>query len=66
VPFTYALKVRIGQCFLKLRRGAENQVPAALPRRVPDAAGQEAGFRGQPAISLYGATHARVFDGERL
>jgi len=68
VPFTYALKVRIGQYFLKLHAAALRT--KYLPRYLaafPMPAGQEAEFRGQlDGLNLYGATHARAFDGERL
>ena len=68
VPFTYSLKVRVGQYFLRLHTAALQA--KYLPRyRAAFAmpAGAEAEFRGQvDGLNLYGATHGRVFDGEQL
>jgi hypothetical protein len=68
IPFTYALRVQVGQYFLKLH------TPALRAKYAPRylaafafAQNLENEFRGQvDGLNLYMATKARDFDGEKL
>jgi hypothetical protein len=68
VPFTHALKVKIGHYFLKLHTPALRTT--YLPKYMtafPFAQGQEADFAGQvDGLNLYTATKSRDSDGQQL
>jgi hypothetical protein len=68
VPFIYALKVQIGQYFLKLHPAARRATYLQRYRTAyPIPAALEGSFRGQlEGLNLYTATQKRVFDGEAL
>jgi len=68
IPFSYALKIQIGQYFLKLHPAARRATYLQRYRTAyPMQAGREADFRGQvDGLNLYVATQSRVFDGEAL
>jgi hypothetical protein len=68
IPFTHALKVQVGQYFLKLHTPALRAAYAAKYRAAfPFAQHDEGQFRGQTdGLNLYLATRARDFDGEKL
>lgn len=68
IPFTHALKVQVGQYFLKLHTAALRTAYATKYRAAfafpPNA---EDDFRGQTdGLNLYLATRSRDFDGEKL
>src|SRR5262245_43451674 len=68
IPFTYALKIQIGQYFLKLHSAALRT--KYLPRYLTPyaiAPNLEGDFRGQvDGLNLYVATRQRALDGEKL
>jgi hypothetical protein len=68
VPLTYALRIQIGQYFLKLHPAAIRATYQARYLTIyPIAAGREDDFRGQTdGLNLYVATQKRVFDGGAL
>lgn len=68
VPFTHALRVQVGQYFLKLHTPAlrTKYAPAYLDK-FGFAQNDEAAFRGQvEGLSLYTATKRRAVDGGKL
>ena len=70
VPFTYMLRIQIGQYFLKLHPAALRATYLARYLAVPAykiADDPEKDFRGQTAgLNLYVATRTRAFDGGAL
>lgn len=68
VPFTHALKVKIGHYFLKLHTAAlRNKYWSKYLGAYPFPQGQEDDFRGQvDGLNLYTATKTRDFDGQQL
>lgn len=69
VPFTHALRVQIGQYFLKLhiKPGLRGKYAPKYLAAYPFAQNDEANFRGQvEGLSLYTATRRFAFDGKKL
>lgn len=68
VPFTHALRVQVGQYFLKLHPAALRTAYASrYLAAFPFAQNLEADFSGQvDGLNFYLATRARDFDGEKL
>jgi hypothetical protein len=68
IPFTHALRVQIGQYFLKLHTPAlRAKYAASYLTAFPFAQNEEDKFRGQVnGLNLYTATRLRDFDGEQL
>ena len=68
IPFTHALRVQIGQYFLKLHTPPlRAKYAASYLTAFPFAQNEEDKFRGQVnGLNLYTATRLRDFDGEQL
>jgi hypothetical protein len=68
VPFSLALRVQLGQLFVKLHPAALRATYAARLRGAfPVAAGQEEALRGQiDGLNLYAATRRHAIDGEQV
>src|SRR6266498_771940 len=68
IPFTHALRVEVGQFFLKLHPLAlRNKYAVKYRTAFPFPPNAEEEYRGQvDGLNLYLATRARDFDGEQL